>query len=172
MSWIIGKVSILLWNRSRGVSGDWDEPILKSTPQYSHNVHVADVNNDGQNDIVVSNAGDDTISIFLWNTFSGDWDEALIKSVGAVPFFDFVGDLNNDGQNDIVVSNAGDDTISIFLWIFDSETGSLVLNGGDDDDSDGNGDEEAIFGYDIIAIIALIGCVVILLIKKRYKQIN
>ncbi len=46
------------------------------------------------------------------------------------------------------------------------------FGGDDDDDNGGNGDEEAIFGYDIIAIIALISCVTVVLIKKWYEQIK
>ncbi len=49
---------------------------------------------------------------------------------------------------------------------------TITILGDDDDDDGGDGDEEIIFGYDIIAIIAVIGCVTvisIILIKKRLK---
>ncbi len=168
---VINKISILLWNTSRGESGDWDEPILKSVTDNSRNVHVDDMNNDGQNDIVVTNINAKTISIFLWNISSRDWDEPIIKSVGTGPIFVTVGDVSNDGQNDIVVSNYDDDTISILLWVFDSGADAPTFPAGSgDDDDDGNGGKEAIFGYNIIVFIAVIGCVAVVLMKKWHKH--
>jgi len=47
---------------------DWETPLSKNVGEEPNCVVVGDVNNDGLNDIVVSNKRDDNISIFIWNS--------------------------------------------------------------------------------------------------------
>ena len=67
-------------------------------------------------DIVVSNSGDDDISVLLRNgngTFLPKIDTAVLDN----PFGIAIGDLNNDGDQDVVVANRGtnENRISVLL---------------------------------------------------------
>ena len=46
--------------------GDWNPQISESVGNIPFGVSIGDVNNDGQNDLVVGNALDNNISIFMW----------------------------------------------------------------------------------------------------------
>ena len=74
--------------------------------------------------------------------------------------FAVVWESNHEGQYDI------------YGTVFRIRNISPLVEPDDDDDDNGGGDKESIFGYDIIAIIAIIGCVVVVLIKKWHKQIK
>lgn len=111
-------VSILLWNVSRGVSGDWDAERTETVGGDPYAVYVVDVNNDGENDIVTTNNLDGEVSILLWDLASDDWGTEINKSVGTNPFGVSVADANNDGQNDIVTANNGHNNVSIFTEMF------------------------------------------------------
>jgi hypothetical protein len=78
--------------------------------------HVAlgDVNGDGRTDVVVVNAADNSLSVFLANARGG-----LLRRqdllVGKRPFGVAVGDLNGDGKADLVSANSQDNDITILL---------------------------------------------------------
>ncbi len=99
---------------------DWSKVIVKPVGNEPMSIFIGDANNDGYNDIVVANmdddAGDDDVSIYLWNETTGDWDEELRKRVGNYPASVFIADANNDGYNDIVTANYGGNTISVCTW--------------------------------------------------------
>jgi len=100
----------------RGAAGYWEPPITKFAGLSPYNAFIGDANNDGYNDISISNFDSDDISIFLWNSTSDDWDPQITKSVGNAPTSVFIGDANNDGYNDITTSNEQSNNVSIFLW--------------------------------------------------------
>ena len=95
---------------------DWDPQSTRSVGNSPTSVSIGDANNDGQNDIVIANQGDDNVSILLWNTTLNDWDPQSTRSVGSGPVSVSIGDANNDGQNNIVTVNAFDNNVSILLW--------------------------------------------------------
>ncbi|CAF1230275.1 unnamed protein product [Rotaria sordida] len=75
---------------------------------------VGDFNNDTRLDIVVSNAGNNTIGVLL-GYGNGSFASQKTYSTGAYPFALAVSDLNNDSRPDIVVTNTNDATVSILL---------------------------------------------------------
>ncbi len=97
------------------LSSVWDTQITLGVGIQPVCVSLGDVNNDGKNDIVTANQGDDTISILLWNSNSSNWESQIPKDVGNSPESVYIGDANNNGQNEIVASSL-DNTVSIFEW--------------------------------------------------------
>ncbi len=85
-------------------------------------VAAGDLNGDGRRDVIVANAGDNTLSLFLQ-----DDKGTLVKAGEPVtglsqPSAIAIGDLNGDKLNDIVVTNAGLHTAWVFLQVVDPKT--------------------------------------------------
>jgi hypothetical protein len=90
---------------------DADDASVDSFPQ---SVAVGDFNNDGKQDIAVTNSNSSSVSIRLGDGlggFSGTTD----VSVGTQPMAVAVGDFNNDGKQDIAAANQVSNTVSIRL---------------------------------------------------------
>jgi hypothetical protein len=83
---------------------------------FPETVRIGDFNNDGLQDLVITNGKDNTVSILLGH---GDGTFAPASGspipVGGFPFFSVVADFNGDGSADIAVSNADDSTVSVLL---------------------------------------------------------
>jgi len=78
-------------------------------------VAIADVNGDGNSDIVSANNGNSTISVFQNNSSSGNiiFAAGTDFSLGGPPNSIAAVDVNGDGQPDIVVAN-GDSAVTVF----------------------------------------------------------
>ncbi|GAG59424.1 unnamed protein product, partial [marine sediment metagenome] len=70
---------------------------------------------DGYNDIAVTNRYSNDISIFIWNNSISNWNGEIRKTVGDNPWGLFVRDANSDGFKDIVVA-IDNKYISLYLW--------------------------------------------------------
>ncbi len=77
-------------------------------------VAVGDFNGDGRLDLVSSDYGSNTVSVFLGDG-AGNFTLASSPAVGRQPQAVVVGDFNGDGKLDLAVANSGDDTVSILL---------------------------------------------------------
>ena len=84
-----------------------------SSPSY---VRVRDVNNDGIDDVVVSNLHRHNIAIFLGNR-GGVLDDAVSVQLAfdSAPFVVVVSDVNGDLRNDLIVGNDGSDSVTVSL---------------------------------------------------------
>ena len=104
------SVTIFLGNGGGGFSagnsyGVGDSPL---------NITAVDVNGDGIEDLITSNAYSNTISVLIGN---GDatFQNAATVSVGSFPHFIGAGDFNRDGKMDLAVPNADGNNISVLL---------------------------------------------------------
>jgi hypothetical protein len=77
-------------------------------------VALADVNGDGLPDLIVANAGSDTVSVLLGNG-DGSFRPARNYAVGHEPGSVVVADLTGDGKEDIVAADYGSGTVSVLL---------------------------------------------------------
>ena len=77
-------------------------------------VTTADINGDGNQDIVFSNFNANTVSVLPGNG-NGTFGSAMTYAVGSGPEDISVNDLNGDGLPDIAVPNRNDDTVSVLL---------------------------------------------------------
>ncbi len=144
-SFFDNTITILLWNP---VAEYWNLGITKNVGDGPLGVSIGDVNNDGNNEIVIAIREEDLISILTWNDNKADWDH-INKAVGDNPNQVYIADANNDNINDIVVTNYNEGSASIFL-------GSIELR-------------PDISGYELNLIIigTILGFVIIILKKVK-----
>lgn len=101
-------------------TGSSGEPIFANTEttfdvgSEPRSVTVADINGDGDLDLIVANSGSDNISLLLGNG-AGGFDAAINYSVGDGSRSVAVGDVNGDNKLDFVVANENGDNISVLL---------------------------------------------------------
>jgi len=77
-------------------------------------VAMADLNVDGKNDVVVTNSGDNNVSVFMGNG-DGTLQPRVNYTTGNGPSSVAIADLNGDGKPDLVVANQTDNTVSVLL---------------------------------------------------------
>ena len=75
-------------------------------------VAVADLDLDGNADVVVANGGNDSVTI-LFGKGDGTYEPAQSLTVGAQPSGLVVVDLNRDGKPDIATANYSSSNVSI-----------------------------------------------------------
>lgn len=93
---------------------------------YPRGIAIADINNDGKNEVIVANFGEDTLigqendippvsSISIFSYKSGNLLQQVLPSEKS-PRGIATGDIDNDGKIDFVVSNYDDSSISIYTY--------------------------------------------------------
>ncbi|CAF1255225.1 unnamed protein product, partial [Adineta ricciae] len=120
-----GSVGILFGNGS----GTFGELIMYSVGvnSYPYECIVTDVNNDNKTDIVVANAGSDTIGVLL-GYGNGSFAPVLLFSTGndSQPYGAAAGDFNNDYIIDIVVANYRGNNVGVLLGFGNGSFGPVV----------------------------------------------
>ena len=101
-----------------GAPGPLFEPPAKvAAGTNAHGVTVADVNADGDQDLVVAITGDDAVTILLGNG-SGGFSASGSYPTGVHPKFATTGDFNGDGDLDFASANQDDtsgEDVSVYL---------------------------------------------------------
>ncbi len=83
-------------------------------PAPSYGITAADMNGDGNNDVIMANYWTRTVSIFT-NRGNGTFDLPVGYGVGAHPWLVTASDLDNDGDIDLAVTNDSSNTVSILI---------------------------------------------------------
>jgi uncharacterized protein YxjI len=113
-----GELKIFLQN----ITGSLDSAVAYAAGTRTEALAVGDLNNDGWDDVVVTNANSNTISVFLQQA-NGTLAARTTYVTGIGPDAVAVGDVNGDGLDDVAVANWNSAFISIFI-----QNGSGTLN--------------------------------------------
>lgn len=92
---------------------------------YPRGIAIADINNNGKNEVIVANFGEDTLigqendvepvsSVYLFSYSAGNLVQLVLPSEKS-PRGVATGDVNSDGKIDFVVSNYDDSSITIYM---------------------------------------------------------
>ncbi len=96
-------------------------------------ISVADLDNDGKQDLIVANQGENSISILKNISISGNvlFNSPVKITTPLTPIGIGIGDFDRNGWLDIVTANHGNNTVSIFTnkGVFNSLTGSNFNTG-------------------------------------------
>lgn len=106
-------------NTSSSGSIAFESPIDFATGLYSNGVAVSDIDGDGKPDIAITNAGNNTLSIFRnislpGSITSSSFDAKIDLACGAEPEGIAMGDVNGDGKPDMIITNQFDQAVSVF----------------------------------------------------------
>ncbi len=97
-----GAIDVLLGNGD----GTFQSPLSYSVGKDAASVAVADVNGDGNLDLVVANSGDQTIGLLMGNG-DGTFQSERTYTVDYEPESVAVADVNGDGKPDLIVTTSG-----------------------------------------------------------------
>lgn len=125
-------------------------PVAYSTGGIRPNsIAVADVNGDGDSDLVVANSSSNTVGVLLGNG-AGGFGAPTTYAVGSGPLSVAVGDLNGDPRPDVVVANWASDDISVLIGGASGPAPAVSYTVGDQphavaiDDVDGDGSNDVV----------------------------
>jgi hypothetical protein len=108
------QIAVLL-NNGDGTFGAPTFYTVGSATNTTTSLTTGDFNHDGNLDVAVANAGDNTISILLGNGSGGLTVQSPAISVGHEPEAIRAGDFNGDGYSDLAVANYLDGTVTTLL---------------------------------------------------------
>jgi hypothetical protein len=107
------SVSVLLGNVVNNVWGASSTSTL-ATGASPVSVIVADLNDDGKQDLVTANSGTDNVSVLMGNG-NGTFQTQATFATGDNPNSVVAADLNDDGVLDLATANSSGNTVSVLL---------------------------------------------------------
>lgn len=107
----LGSVTVLLGHGDGTFAPTAASPTTGANP---NSVAVADFNGDGKADLVVANAGSNTISVLLGNG-DGTFAAPLSFGAGTDPLFVAVGDFKGDSIPDLAIANNTTSSVTVLL---------------------------------------------------------
>jgi hypothetical protein len=109
-------VTILLGNGRGGFTAAPQSPATGPSP---YSVVVGDFNNDGNQDLAVTNQFSKTVTVLIGDGKGNFTAEFQSPTTGINPDSVAVADFNGDGKQDVVVANSNDNTATILLGMGD-----------------------------------------------------
>ncbi|WP_425397744.1 FG-GAP-like repeat-containing protein [Aeoliella sp.] len=138
------------WSANPGSSGSWTGPNSVDTGLDGANPpFVADVDGDGDMDVVVPAYDDDNITVHL-NNGSGGFTLSDTTSFFSTPTNVVLADINGDGALDLVAGGNDNDRVS--WWEGEVVPPEIVVTGNDLTISDGDGTPRSADGTDFGAV--------------------
>jgi hypothetical protein len=119
-----GAVSVLLGNGDGTFAA---ATIYSSGGDDPHSIAIADLNGDGNPDVVVTNVGG--VDVLLGNGDGTFQAPVRYNTNGSLTFSVAVGDVNGDGRPDIVVTNFSSSTVAVLLGNGDGTFQPAVIYG-------------------------------------------
>ena len=113
------EVRLCLSKVSFGSATNWD------AGHGPYSVAVGDFNNDGKDDLAVTNRSDGMVSVLI-NSGAGGFGTPKNYPVGTNPYAVAAGDLNGDGKLDLVVTNVDDNDVSVLIGSGTGEFASAI----------------------------------------------
>ena len=116
----------ITWYENNGADDpSWTATDIPTNADYPHCVHVADMDGDGDMDIISASTDDDRIAWYENNNGDGSsWTAYDITTSAFGARSVFAADIDGDGDMDIVSASQYDDTIA---WY--ENDGNLILHG-------------------------------------------
>ena len=114
-------LGVLLNTTAPGASVLTFDPYQQVATDIAHvsSLAVADVNGDGQPDLIFTDPASSTVSVLLDTTAPGATTASFAApqtfATGSDPTSVAVSDLNGDGRPDLIVANRGSNTVSVLL---------------------------------------------------------
>lgn len=111
-------------------AGSFAEKVDFATGNNPHYIAIGDIDGDSKSDLVVTNWGDGTVSVFRNTSTSGSigatsFDVRVNYTVGTEPHSVSIGDIDGDNKADLAVVNAGSSNVSLLRN--SSTPGSITL---------------------------------------------
>ena len=105
----------VIWFSNNGLGSFGSEQFIGNVLNQVKSISKSDIDNDGDNDIIVASSNDNKISWYKNLNGQGSFGPQQIITTAALYVVDFsIADLDNDGKKDIIyMSNSDDDNI---LW--------------------------------------------------------
>jgi hypothetical protein len=112
------------------VNGPWTEHVVDSTVSYLHTFEAADMDRDGDLDLVTAemhqSSDPDEVSVYLNQGGGLAWDQVVVATSGSHNIR--VGDLGDDADNDIFGANWNDSAPnSAIIELWENQSGPLSL---------------------------------------------
>ena len=104
----------IAWYENNGAADPtWTAADIVTNAGFARDIHAADLDGDGDMDIVSADFGDNTIAWYENNGAADPtWTAANIVTNANAPHSVFVADMDGDGDMDIVSADSGDNTIA------------------------------------------------------------
>jgi len=108
-----GQVSVFA-NTSTASALSFQAPVSYATGGSSgRGAALADLDQDGDQDLAVANAGSNNVSVLRWTSGGFDAPVLLALPAGAAPQYVSLTDMDNDGRLDIAVNDFGTNQLSV-----------------------------------------------------------